>query len=194
MLKALLCAGRIERGIAIENKQQPFQNSQITLAGLAADVRFGDGLDPLEPGEADSLSICGMGGQRMVRILAAFPERVAPRIVLQPNKQPERVRQWALRSGFRLRDEQIAHGHWPYPILAFERGDTAEDPAYVGVDRQAALLFGPLIIKRGSPEFVSRLREEQRYLRELDGNSPECGDRLAAIDRLLASRSTAATN
>ena len=60
LLKALLAAGRIQRGIAIENKRQPFLNSQTTLQGVNADVRFADGIEGLKAGEADSLSICGI--------------------------------------------------------------------------------------------------------------------------------------
>ena len=186
LLKALLKAGRIERGIAIENKQQPFENSKSTLAGLQADVRFVDGLAGLRTGEADSLSCCGMGGESMVRILDAFPARVAPVVILQPNRRPELTRQWGLRSGFHLVDEQVAFGHWAYSILRFERADASSDPAYEGVDWDAALLFGPHMIKRWQPDFVARLREEKRYLTDLDRRNRDATKRLAAIERLLS--------
>src|SRR6056297_785499 len=68
LLKALLKSGRIEFGIAIENKTQPFLNSRKTLADCRADVRLADGLAGLQKGEADCLSLCGMGGRSMVRI------------------------------------------------------------------------------------------------------------------------------
>ena len=45
LLLALLKAGRIRKGIAIENKQLPFENSRKTLTGVNAEVRFGSGLD-----------------------------------------------------------------------------------------------------------------------------------------------------
>jgi tRNA (adenine22-N1)-methyltransferase len=186
LLKALLKAGRIERGIAVENKQLPLQNSRATLTGLNAEVRFGDGLEPLRRCEVDSLSICGMGGESMVRILNAFPPRVPPIVVLQPNKRADLVRRWGLQHGFHLADERVADGHWPYQVLAFARSDTLEDPAYAGVEYEAALLFGPLIIKRGQPDFTGRLLEEQRYLRNLNRLGERSRHRLAVIDRLLA--------
>ncbi len=43
LLKALLSAGRIDCGIAIENKRQPFENSRRTLADLASEVRLAEG-------------------------------------------------------------------------------------------------------------------------------------------------------
>ena len=191
LLKALLKAGRIERGIAIENKQQPFENSKSTLAGLNADVRFADGLAGLRTGEADSLSCCGIGGESMVRILDVFPHRVPPVVILQPNRRSELTRQWGLRSGFHLLDEQVAFGHWAYSILRFERSHATGDPAYEGLDREADLLFGPHIIRRWQPDFVARLREEWQYLSGLDRLNRDAMKRLEAIKRLLSRRSAA---
>lgn len=189
LLKALLKAGRIERGIAIENKRQPFENSKATLNGLNAEVRFANGLDGLRSNEADCLSICGMGGESMVRILKASPERVPSLLVLQPNRRPDLVRRWGLQSGFHLVDEQIAIGHWAYLVLRFKRADASNDPAYDGVDREAALLFGPHVLKRREPEFAARLREEERYLTNLDRLGADAAKRLGLIKRLLLSES-----
>ena len=190
LLVALLTDGRIDRGIAIENKQQPYDNSRRALANLAADVRFGDGLEVLQPDEADSLSLCGMGAESIVKILEAFPARVPQRIVLQPNRQPELIRRWALRNRFHLVDEQIARGHWPYVIMSFQqagnRHDPHHDPAYANVDQQAAILFGPLILKRRDPKFADQLREEQNYLSRFARLEPRRIERLALIRKVLA--------
>ncbi len=186
LLKALLKAGRIERGIAIENKRQPFENSQTTLAGLAADVRFGDGLEPLDAGEADSLSICGMGGESIARILSEFPERVPAFVVLQPNKRPEWVRAWGLGSGFHLLAEPRTAGRRAFQVLVFRRFADSPDPAYQGVDREAALLFGPHNLRQRDPQFLQGLLEERRYLNQLDRLDARAADRLAAIQRIVA--------
>ena len=107
LLASLLGSRRIEHGIAIENKQQPWRNSRETLSGLAAEVRLGDGLEALAIGEADSLSICGMGAENMTAILEKHPDRVPAKVVLQPNSRPEIVRQWAWQAGFWLVAEQV---------------------------------------------------------------------------------------
>ncbi len=187
LLVSLLRSGRIERGIAIENKLQPFQNSRDALAGLAAEARFSDGLESLKPHEADSLSICGMGGESMVKILEAHPDRVPRRIVLQPNRRADLVRQWALRAGFHIVDEQIAWGHWPYEIMLFEKAYALEaDPAYASVEKDAALMFGPLALRRGEARFVDRLREEQVYLSQFSTLKPYGRERLRLIEQVLA--------
>ncbi|MCV4600236.1 class I SAM-dependent methyltransferase, partial [Escherichia coli] len=67
--KYLLQTGRVERVIAVEKSAAPYERSRRALEGLRAEVRLGDGLGPLGGGEADSLSLSGMGAQRMVGIL-----------------------------------------------------------------------------------------------------------------------------
>jgi len=185
LLKALLASGRIERGIAVENKLQPFYNSQATLVGYNSEIRFGDGLEVLKAGEADSVSVCGMGGPRIVQILSAFPDRVPPQVVVQPNTRADIVREWGLDSGYHLVDEQIAHGHWPYQILSFSRRGDCPDSAYAGLDRNAALQFGPWVIRQSSSDFLARLHEERDYLRGLKHLEPNSQLRLEAIEFLL---------
>lgn len=186
LLVHLLKHGRIERGIAIENKRQPYQNSKLALAHLPAETRFGNGLEALRQGEADSLSVSGMGAEKMVRILEAFPNRVPEKVVLQPNRQPEQIRKWALRNEFHLVDEQVAWGHWPYTILQFAKAEGIADPAYRGVSRDAALLLGPLIIKRRDPRFLARLQQERDYFTGFNEPGRAVRQRLSAIETVLS--------
>ncbi|QDV84873.1 tRNA (adenine(22)-N(1))-methyltransferase [Planctomycetes bacterium TBK1r] len=189
LLKALLTSGRIERGIAIEVNQRPFENSRSTLSGLAADVRLADGLEGLSPGEADSLSICGMGGELMTRILETHPGRVPADVVLQPHRRPDAVRRWALQSGFHLVEEQLVVGRQRYVVMRFRldrsTAESANDPAYDAVDREAALLFGPLLIKRWETRFRDILVEEYQYLMRLDQRTDDSAQRLSALSKLL---------
>ncbi len=187
LLIALLSSGRIEQGIAVENKQQPYQNSKRALAGFNADIRLGDGLNALASNEADSLSICGMGAQSIVDILGSHPDRIPDRIVLQPNRSPELVRQWAIVNHFHLIDETIAHGHWPYQIMSFLRSDDLPDPAYRDVDLEAALLFGPLMLKYRNPDFLGQLKTEYEYLSRFNRLSRETNNRLNLIRDVIGS-------
>ena len=62
------------------------------------------------------------------------------------------------------------------------------DKAYEGVCRTAALLFGPLLIRRWEDDFVNRLIEEREYLRRFDRLGDESSRRLTALDDLLERR------
>ena len=192
----MLRSGRVDYGIAIENKRQPFENSTRALAGLPAEVRFGDGLHVARSGEAYSLSICGMGADNMLTILTAFPDRIPSHVVLQPNQRPDVMRRWALDNGFHLVDEQIARGHLPFAILSFQRAENPRlaDPAYKNVSQQAALLFGPHILKRDDQQFDAQLVEEETYWSQFDRLEPERGQRLDIIRELLAKRGLATSS
>jgi len=185
LLAWLLRSGRIARGIAIENKRQPFENSRRAMRGLPAEVRFADGLEGLRAGEADSLSICGIGGTSMATILGRRPERLPHRLVLQPNRREDLVRQWALVNGFHLVDERISVGHWRYQIMVMENRGGVPDPAYARLDRDAALLFGPLLLSRGDEDLFAQLHEECNYLSEFRRLGSAGHRRLDAIRRVL---------
>ncbi len=191
LLKTLLRTGRIRRGIAIENKQQPFENSLRALNFLDAEVRFGDGLAVLGENEATSLSICGMGAESIRKILVAFPERVPMRLVIQPNRQAGLIRGWALDAGYRLVDEHIARGHWPYEIMSFARvandskSEPFIDPAYEGIDRESAIELGPHNLRRSDPAFMQQLRDELAYLRGFESLTPQSMKRMSLIRQVL---------
>ena len=80
--------------IATENKRGPYETVLATVHGLGVDVRLGEGLTVLKPGEAAVAVVAGMGGHRIAALLASAPEVVASlsRLVLQPMQHlPELV-------------------------------------------------------------------------------------------------------
>lgn len=111
----LLQSGRCPSAIAGELNRGPFEaaKKQSADAGLSSrlTVRQGDGLNVLEPGEADTVTIAGMGGSLMSDILEAG--RLAGKLegvtelVLQPNVGEEVVRQWLLKHHWFLTAESI---------------------------------------------------------------------------------------
>jgi tRNA (adenine22-N1)-methyltransferase len=163
----LLEAGRVEGVIVVEKHQGPFDLARKNLQDYPqAEVRFGDGLEPLREGEVASLSMSGMGAPLMTRILEAHPTRVPPRLVLQPNARPELLRQWALTRKFHLTREVMVRGFWWYTVLALEHREGA-DPAYEGVPVEAALQFGPLLLKEGRAELLTELQAQIQYIQGL---------------------------
>ena len=188
LLASLLGSGRIDYGIAIENKQQPWENSRTTLTGLAAEARFGDGLEALNVGEADSLSICGMGAENMIAILERYPDRIPAKLVLQPNSRAELVRQWAWDSRFWLVAEQVVRTTGKYSILSFERAPLEGelgDPAYADIDRDCGFAFGPLMLKEVNPALVADLREEELWWSQFSKLQRQAEHRLKLIQKVL---------
>ncbi|HBE70865.1 MAG TPA: hypothetical protein DDW52_22190 [Planctomycetaceae bacterium] len=149
---ALLTSGRVKKIIVVEKTSGPVRNSQRRLSGLNADVRLGDGFCPIKPSEVDSASLCGMGGDLIVRILREFPDRLPKRLVLQPNTNWGGVRTWAFKSAFRVIGERLIVGRMHYPVINLERATNtfnteSSDPAYERMPLEPAIEFGPRIMR-----------------------------------------------
>ncbi len=185
LLNALLDCQRIEYGIAIEKSPGPFFNSRRALAGLAAEVRLADGLEGLQPGEADSVSLSGIGGEGICRILRARPERVPDAVVLQPNDHQDAVRRWGRDNGFHLIDEQLVHRRATYATLVFRRATQCPDSAYEGLHPIDAILFGPHLIRRRDPALLEFLQREHRRLRQYERLAADSQQRFESVRRLL---------
>lgn len=111
----LLQSGKCPSAIAGELNTGPFQAAkrQTAEAGLknVIDVRQGNGLAVLEPGEADTVTIAGMGGALMAEILEtgrkAGKLEGVKELVLQPNVGEEIVRKWLTSQSYVLMNETI---------------------------------------------------------------------------------------
>lgn len=160
----LLRSGRVERVIAVEKNRGPFENARRALSGLNAEVRFGDGFAVLQPGEADSVSLCGMGARRMVGILSRYPGRLPQRLVLQPNDGAEPLRRWALSAGYALVREQMVQGFRRYTVLTLEPGVCT---AYAGLPLELALRFGPWLLRQKHPLLRAELLAQRKRLGRL---------------------------
>lgn len=125
----LVLKERVPTAIAVEVNEGPYraaQNQVITL-GLSEriDVRFGDGLTVIKPGEVTTVVIAGMGGSLIVDILRRGQPVLdkTERLVLQPNVAAASLRHWLIESGWELIDEELVleNSHY-YDILIAERG------------------------------------------------------------------------
>ena len=92
------------------------------------DVRQGDGLSVLAPGEAESIVIAGMGGALITEILSGAPDVLArvQTLVLQPMNGAAKLRRWLYTNGWDIVDETLARagGHL-YEIIRAEHGAAA---------------------------------------------------------------------
>ena len=121
----LVQAGFCPGGIAADIRSGPLDAARrtVTEAGLtdAIALRLGDGLTPVEAGEADDIVVAGMGGETIVEILsaAAWVKDTRLRLVLQPMTRAEELRRWLLTNGFTIAEERLVQdGHRLYPVLA----------------------------------------------------------------------------
>jgi tRNA (adenine22-N1)-methyltransferase len=124
---ALLEEGKINRAVASDLNAGPLESAVANARdkGYAEqiDARLGDGLASLEPGEADTIAIAGMGGLLIAGILETGEAvaRSARRLVLQPMNARAELRHYLVTHGYEIVDETLAReGDKFYEIIAAE--------------------------------------------------------------------------
>ena len=122
------------------------------------DVRQGDGLSVLLPGEAESIVIAGMGGALIADILAGAQDILGDvgTLVLQPMNGAEKLRRWLYAHDWTIERETLARagGHL-YEIIRAVHGHTEmPDEALLGehIARKAARLARAAEGMEGSAE------------------------------------------
>ncbi len=169
----LLRQGRAERAVIVEKTPGPLEVARQAVARSKlrdrAELRLGDGLEPLLAPELQSVSLTGMGARTILSILErgrAAGQRPAA-LVVQPNDGAGLLRQWAIEHGYWLTAERLVSGFWRYPVLRLER-HPGPDPAYLGVPQAAALRYGPHLLRGAHPLLTQELQAQRLRLEPLE--------------------------
>lgn len=174
---AAVQSGRAAAAIAGEVNAGPYEaaNRGVAEAGLSRQiaVRRGDGLEVLEPGEADCITIAGMGGSLIAAILERGQKlgKLAgvKTLALQPNVGEDILRRWLLSRGWVLTAEHILEEDGKiYEILtAVPEGQAAltNEQLYSGralaggkvqCDQELLLQMGPWLLQSPNPVFAAK--------------------------------------
>lgn len=175
----------IPSAIAGEVVKGPYESAcSQTMAEDLADaisVRLGDGLSILRAGEADCITIAGMGGELITSILEAGKEKLesVERLVLQPNTRAKFIRKWLLDHNWELIDEEIIEEDGKiYEVLVGEKGEPFK--AY-GSMLDVELLLGPHLARKKSAVFQKKWSQKLHTWQQIIGQlekAPQTEDNL----------------
>ena len=164
---ALLNEQDVETVIATDKNEGPCAAARRTISASGftnrVQVRLGDGLAPLSPGEVDTVCIAGMGGGLIASILAEGAEVLAEvsRLVLQPMNDATALRQWLYDNGWHIVEESLATADGRlYEIIAAEPG-TEETP------EPWLLTLGPVLWRDRPPLFARHVKAQTERLRRI---------------------------
>jgi tRNA (adenine22-N1)-methyltransferase len=171
--------GIVAAAVAGELNPGPYEAAlkQIKDAGLGSvvTVRRGNGLEVVKPGEVDTVTIAGMGGNLIVEILTdgrnAGKLKGVRRLVLQPNVGEEAVRRFlSLNSWSLLGEDILGEDGKIYEILLAEKVEQAPQPAelyaeqvlegFGRITEEDWYRFGPYLLREASPVFVEKWGRE----------------------------------
>lgn len=165
--------GIVPHAIGTEVNVGPYESALSFVQRLRLedhiDIRFGDGLSVIEKGEVEQITIAGMGGSLIAKILDAGKDKLdgVQRLILQPNVAEDKVRRWLYANGWTIANEKIlAEDGMIYEIIAADA--RKETRAFAEKD----FLFGPYLMKERSKVFQNKwraeLKKQKNILRELE--------------------------
>lgn len=184
--------GIVPYAIGTEVNVGPYQSAlsfvERLRLGKSIDIRLGDGLSVLEKGEVEQITIAGMGGSLIVKILDNGKEKLhgVRRLILQPNVAVDKVRRWLYENEWTIVDENILEEDgMVYEIVVAEPGKD------VRVLTEKDFLFGPYLNEEKSVVFQKKWREElnkqQTILHQLRNasESDKALEKRAEIERVI---------
>lgn len=186
---ALLLEGSIPRAIASDIRPGPLERAAHTVAayGLTdrVELRLCPGLEAIAPGEVSAVTICGMGGEMILRILEAAPwTREDVTLILQPQRSQSELRRWLWGNGYAIeREKVVREGERWYTLLLCRGG------AQILPDNPLAEPVGhPLLWERQSErvEYLSYLRRKDEELLERLGRAQNPGEKAEKLGKECA--------
>ena len=157
------------RAIAGEVIRGPFDASvkNVRAYGLESviSVELGDGLTVLKTDNSiTSITICGMGGPLITKILRAGQVKLAnrPRLILQSNIQSQPIRVLLQQLNYTIVDEVLMteKGH-TYEIIVADYSDNLKDLSAL------ELKFGPILLSQKSELFYQKWGRELKALEHI---------------------------
>lgn len=164
----LVKSNKVTRAIAGEVVEGPYQSAvrQVKEDGLTeqVEVRKGNGLTVLLPGEVTTVTIAGMGGPLISEILENGKERLegVQKLILQPNISAISIRQWLLDNGWQINDEKILEEDRKiYEVILAGRSDDRQELS----DQE--LLLGPVLLQEKPSAFKTKWNHELVQLKKI---------------------------
>lgn len=153
--------------IAMDVNKGPLRRASDNIKyhghGNQIQTRLSDGLQQLEPGEADTILIAGMGGALIVRILeeGLNAVRESKELILQPQSEIFLVRRFLHKVGFSIQKEQMVKEDGKYYFII------KAEPGKDSYDREIYYQYGKLLLEQREPLLFEYLKREGRIQSEV---------------------------
>ncbi|WP_096201291.1 tRNA (adenine(22)-N(1))-methyltransferase [Bacillus sp. FJAT-45350] len=162
---------KLHKAVAGEVNEGPFLSAKEQVEKLSLQsvisVRKGNGLEVMEPGEVEVITIAGMGGVLIATILEEGKDKLdgVQRLVLQPNVTADKVRIWLMNNGWALTKETILEeDNKIYEVLVADRGEAEE---LYEDNKELSILLGPYLMLERNEAFCKKWTYELENWRRI---------------------------
>lgn len=173
--------------IAADVNQKPLAMAKSTILkyNLASNVRtcLSDGLQAIDPNDAQDVIMAGMGGELIFSLILACPYLRSDRhhLILQPMTQTDYLRQSLAGAGFAILDETaLEENRHHYTILSVQY----DGNPHTLTDLQA--IAGAHLSKEDATSIAYLNHQDSRLTRRIEGlqKAQNGGDELAKLQAL----------
>ncbi|MBE5891098.1 MAG: SAM-dependent methyltransferase [Lachnospiraceae bacterium] len=174
----LVQSGKNPSALAMDLREGPLSRAEENIKGYGLEdkiqTRISDGIEAVEIGEAESVIIAGMGGELVLHILKAYPQKMRSfkELILQPQSDVDKVRRYLRENNYKIVDEDMIFEDGKYypmfrvlPIDCREPWGKLKENARIVCD-----LYGPLLLRNGNPTLRKYLVKENKNLRLIRSN------------------------
>lgn len=162
------------RAIAMDLRPGPLERAKthISQAGLEGQIetRLSDGLKMLEPGEADTVIIAGMGGELVIHILEEGRHmwKGISRFILSPQSDLDKVRRYLEQSGFTIGKEAMVEEEGKfYTVMEAAWTECPESVSMGEQGKKSWYAYGKHLIESKDPVLASFLTKEENRVTEV---------------------------
>ena len=194
----LLQQKKIPSAIAMDINEGPLERAKehIALYGLQAYIqtRLSDGVAALKPGEVEAVLIAGMGGGLVMHILQDGEQvcRTAKELILQPQSEIERVREFLREEGYTILAEDMVYEDGKfYPMMKVQYQGENENAQKASEVLKLSDLYGGLLLQNRHPVLKTFLEKEKLIYTGIKENlakqpvSEKIRMRLAEVEDIL---------
>lgn len=160
--------GNIEKVIACDINEKPLQKAQQNIKLHHAEnkiiTRLGNGLQPLQPYEVDSIVISGMGGMLMIELMeqSQYVIKTVKELILCPHLDVTAVRKYLHNIGYSIADEKMIQecGNF-YTILRAVQGQQK-------YDNEIEYIFGKVLLEKRDTVLKEYIISEKIRIKKIE--------------------------
>lgn len=148
---ALVQEGKIPSALAMDVNPGPLKRAEQHISEYQLDsmihTRLSDGVKQLQPAEADSVLIAGMGGALIIKILEEGKDvlKTVKELILQPQSEIDKVRRYLELAGYAIvKEDMVFEDGKYYPVMKAELGE-------MHYEQEIFYQYGKLLLQQKHP-------------------------------------------
>lgn len=173
------------KAYASDNKEGPLNKAvenikKYNLEGKVIPVLC-DGIDTSKK-DVDIVTICGMGFYTVKHILDNKDLSKYDKLIVQVNKDTNKLRKWISDNHFTIVDEKIIHDDFYYEIVIFNSKFSREL-------NSMEIEYGPINLVKKDKVFIDYLKYKQNKLKKINvsANKLSYAKKIAELDAIINS-------